>query len=37
MWNDRENIEDGEQPTQRIDETGEEFNNRCRNLNPFYD
>lgn len=32
-----ENIEESEQAVQCLDETYEEFRDRCRNNNPFYD
>lgn len=31
-----QNVEEGEQPTQRPEESNEEFVERCRSLNPYY-
>ena len=39
MWyhDDYSNIELSEQPTQRLDETPEEFSERAASINPFND
>lgn len=31
-----QNVEESERPTQRLEETNEEFVERCRSLNPYY-
>lgn len=31
-----QNVEESEKPTQRPEESNEEFVERCRSLNPFY-
>lgn len=31
-----QNVEESEQPTQRQEESNEEFVERCRSLNPYY-